>query len=90
MSPCFFQIFRFDSGSSIKLLSSKIENMFLLSMVRFYPGKHTLPEPIQNVSTNAAVPASPNDGLSFLWVWGSIIIRGRSFILFIVPKADHN
>ena len=39
MSPCFDQIFRFDSGSSIKLLSSKIEKMFLLSMVRFNPGR---------------------------------------------------
>ena len=39
ISSCFSQIFRFDSGSSIKLLSSKIEKMFLLSMVRFNPGR---------------------------------------------------
>ena len=42
MSPCFSQIFRFDSGSSIILLSSKIKNIFLPSMVRFYPGKHAI------------------------------------------------
>ena len=34
MSSGFSQIFRFDSGSSIKLLSSKIENMFLQSIMR--------------------------------------------------------
>ena len=39
MCPCFSQTFRFDPGSSIKLLSSKIEKMFLSSMVRFYPGR---------------------------------------------------
>ena len=39
MSHCFSHIFRYDSGSSIKLLSSKTKNMFLLSMVWFYPGR---------------------------------------------------
>ena len=39
MSDCFSQIFRFDCGSSVKLLSSKIEDMFLLSMVRFCSGR---------------------------------------------------
>ena len=39
MSDCFSQIFRFDCGSSVKLLSSKIEDMFLLSMVQFCSGR---------------------------------------------------
>ena len=38
-NSCFFQIFRFYSGSSIKQLSSKIKKMFLLSMVQFYRGR---------------------------------------------------
>ena len=35
----FPQIFRFDSGSSIKLVLIKLEKIFPLSMVRFFPGK---------------------------------------------------
>ena len=35
----FLQIFKFDPGNSIKLLPRKIEKMFLLSMVRFNPGR---------------------------------------------------
>ena len=48
MSSCFSQIFRFDSPSFIKLLSSKIEK----NVSRNYGA--ILPVPIQNVSINAA------------------------------------
>ena len=47
MSACFSQIFRFDSGSSIRLLLSKIENIFVPSMMRF-----------TNVAIIVAAPAS--------------------------------
>ena len=35
----FPKIFRFDTNSSIKLLSNKIEKVFLLSMKRLYAGR---------------------------------------------------
>ena len=59
MSRCFSQVFRFDPDRSIKLLPSKIENLFLPSMVRFYPGRHTITRINSKVSINAAAPASP-------------------------------
>ena len=34
----FLQIYRFDPNTSIELLSTKIEEMFLVSVMRFYPG----------------------------------------------------
>ena len=34
----FPKIFRFDLSSSMKVLSTKVEKIFLLTMVPFYPG----------------------------------------------------
>ena len=31
-----------------------------------------------------------SDGLSFLWAWGFMIIRGLFFIPFVVLKTEHN
>ena len=59
MSPCFSQMLRFDPGSSIKLLSTKRENTFFPSMVRFYPAGILSSVPIRNVSVNASAPPSP-------------------------------
>ena len=55
MNPFFSQIFRFDAGSSIRLLSSKIEDMALLSIL---PRQAILsPVLTYNVSVNAAAPS---------------------------------
>ena len=42
LRPCFTKIFSFDLGSSIKLLTSKIENMYLPRMGDFTPAGHTI------------------------------------------------
>ena len=59
--PAFLKIFRYDSGSSIKLLSRGLYKMILLSMVRLYPGQG-MPSPVPSKKglVNAAVLASPH------------------------------
>ena len=60
MSSCGPRIFRFDPGSSTKLLSAKTKKNVSPKYGAILPRQGVpSPVPIKNVSINAAVPASP-------------------------------
>ena len=65
-----------------------------------HPGEKLLVEAVEifkawkssgniGLTSKLSLPAS-SDGLSFLWAWGSMIIRGLFFITFVERKTDHN
>ena len=58
MSPCFSQVFRFDPASFIKLLSSKIENIFPQVWCDFSHAGHIIDCANSNISINVAASAS--------------------------------